>query len=235
MTSARSAPTPRPTEPSRLWSLAPIVVFDTVGPLVAYSLLRSNGSSLVGALVLSGILPAFNAVISFARRRRVDAIGLLVLFGIAVGTVLGLISGSPKAVLLEASVPTSVFGLVCLGSLWSPRPLMFRFALEFKGPETPEGRDFADRWRYPGFRRTFGVITAVWGIAYVAEAIARVIIVESTSAGTAFDISKVMPYVIAGAVVAWMIPYSLRAKRRGERRTAASAGHPPPAVPSQSE
>ncbi len=217
----------------RWQSLAPIVVFDLAGPLVVYSLLRSGGVSLVAALVLSGIPPAFGVALNFRRNRRLDAIGALVLIGIVVGAVLGLISSSPKWVLVEGSVPTGVFGLVCLGSLWSSRPLMFRFALEFMGADTPKGRDFADKWRYAGFRHTFRVTTVVWGIAYVAEAVARVIIVESTSAGTAFTIAKIMPYGVAGLVVAWMIPYSLRAKRRGEALTAARAARgeaPPPLV-----
>jgi hypothetical protein len=232
MTGAGSAHPPAVANRGRLRSLTPIVVFDTAGPLVAYSLLRSNGSSMVAALVFSGILPAFNVAIGFARHRRLDAIGFLVLFGIAASAALGLITNSPKALLLRGSVATGVFGLVCLGSLWSRRPLMFRFALEFTGPDTPKGRDFADRWRYAGFRHTFQVITAVWGIAYLAEAVARVIIVESTSTGTAYDISKLMPYAVAGIVVAWMIPYGLRAKRRGERLgAAAQASTPAPPQP----
>ena len=73
------------------------------------------------------------------------------LAGIAVGTVLGLVSGNARLVLVEGSVPTAVFGLLCLGSLWSHRPLIFRFALEFMGADTPRGRDFDGLWRYPGF------------------------------------------------------------------------------------
>lgn len=154
------------------------------------------------------------------------------LFGIAATAALGLITNSPKALLLRASVATGVFGLVCLGSLWTRRPLKFRFALEFNGPDTPKGRDFADRWRYAGFRRTFRVITAVWGIAYLAEAVARVIIVESTSTGTAYGISKLLPYAVAGIVVAWMIPYGMRAKSKGERLGAeARASTPAPGRP----
>ena len=161
-TTAAPTSAPPPVDRSRWQSLAPIVVFDIAGPLVVYSLLRSGGVSLVGALVLSGVPPAFAVALNFRRNRRLDAIGALVLIGIVLGAVLGLISSNPKWVLVEGSVPTGVFGLVCLGSLWSSRPLMFRFALEFMGADTPKGRDFADRWRYAGFRHTFQVITAVW-------------------------------------------------------------------------
>src|SRR5207248_8250368 len=154
------------------------------------------------------------------RHRRVDTIGLLVLAGIAVGTVLGLLSGDPRLVLVEGSVPTAVFGLLCLGSLWARRPLIYRFAIEFIGANTPKGRDFASLWQYPGFRHAFRLYTVVWGVAYLAEAAARIIIVETTSTGTALTVSKVMPYVVGAAIFAWMFAYGRHARREGERLAA---------------
>lgn len=68
---------------------------------------------------------------------RLDAIGALVLMGIVVGTVAGLLSGSAHVVPLDGTIPTAVFGAACLGSLWSRRPLMFRFAVELIGADTP--------------------------------------------------------------------------------------------------
>jgi hypothetical protein len=223
---------------ARVQGFASIAVFDIGGPLVVYQVLRSHGASEVKALVLSGIFPALGVLLAVIRHRRIDAIGALVLLGIAVGTVLGLASGNARLVLVEGSVPTGIFGLVCLGSLWSRRPLIFRFALEFIGPDTPKGRDFESRWQYEGFRRVFNLMTIVWGVAYLAEAAARVIIVENISAGTALTISKIMPYPIAGLLVAWMTIYGQRARRRGEamaaaaRAAAAAAAHAaePPAA-----
>src|SRR5215510_15182519 len=140
---------------NRLVDLAIIAVFDIAGPLVAYSLLRSAGQSAVTALVLSGSFPAIGVIVSLIRHRRVDTIGVLVLAGIAVGTVLGLLSGDPRLVLVEGSVPTAVFGLLCLGSLWARRPLIYRFAIDFIGADTPRGRDFESLWQYHGFRHAF--------------------------------------------------------------------------------
>ena len=205
---------------NRFLDLAMIAVFDLAGPLVAYSLLRSAGQSAVTALVLSGIFPALGVTVGVIRHRRVDTIGVLVLAGIAVGTVLGLLSGDPRLVLVEGSVPTAVFGLLCLGSLWAHRPLIYRFAIEFMGADTPKGRDFEALWRYEGFRHTFRLFTVVWGITYLAEAAARVIIVETTSTGTALTVSKVMPYVVGAALAAWMFGYGRHARREGERLAA---------------
>ena len=207
---------------SRLWSAAKIVIFDIAGPLVAYQMLHSAGLSSVSALILSGVLPGVAVLGGLIRHRRLDAIGVLVLAGIAVGTVLGLLSGDARLVLIEGSVPTAVFGVMCLGSLRSRRPLIYRFALEFMGPDTPRGRDFDSLWRYPGFRHAFWLFTVVWGVAYLAEAAARIVIVETTSTGTALAISKVMPYAVAGVLSAWMFLYGRHTRRQGERMAAAA-------------
>src|SRR5579862_6909067 len=93
---------------SRLRSAAKIVIFDIAGPLVAYQLLRSEGLSAVSALILSGVLPGFAVLGGLVRRRRLDAVGILVLAGIAIGSILGLVSGSARLMLMEGSVPTAV-------------------------------------------------------------------------------------------------------------------------------
>jgi hypothetical protein len=210
-----------------------IAVFDIAGPLVAYNLLRSNGFSAVTALVLSGVFPAAGVVIGIVKHRRVDAVGVLVLAGVAAGAVLGLVSHNPKLVLDEGSVGTAVFGLICLGSLARAQPLMYRLAMEFIGPDSRHGREFTDLWQYREFRHTFQVITAVWGAGYLAEAAARVVIVASTSTGTALATSKVMPYAAAAVLSAWTVGYGRYQKRRGEALAAgfaaqASAREAPP-------
>lgn len=220
--------------PSRLPAVAKIVVFDIAGPLALYLWLRSQGWSAVTSLIVSGVLPAVGVILGIAGKRRIDVVGVVVLLGIAVGTALGLASGSARLVLLEGSVPTAIFGAVCLGSIWTSRPLMYRFAVEFIGADTPRGRDFAGKWRYHGFRHAFKVVTVVWGVAYLLEAAARVVIVEFTSTGTALGISKVMPYVIAGVLAAWNVAYGRQARRKGERLGAEAAARgeaPPPPAP----
>jgi len=208
---------------NRLLSLAMIGVFDIAGPLLAYSMLRSAGQSQVSALILSGAFPALGIVVGVIRHRRMDTIGVLVLAGIAVGTVLGLLSGSPRLVLAEGSVPTAVFGLLCLGSLRARRPLIYRFALEFIGADTSKGREFESLWQHEGFRHAFRLYTLVWGVVYLAEAAARVIIVETASTSTALTVSKVMPYAVAGSLMVWMTVHGRRARREGERIAAAQA------------
>jgi hypothetical protein len=226
----KAAPSP---DRGRLRTLAPIVIFDVVGPLLVYYSLRAAGWSTVMALVLSGVLPAFGVALRVVRHRTVDAIGILVLIGIALGTILGVTSGNAHLVLLEGTVPTAVFGAVCLGSLWSRQPLMFRFALESMGSDTAKGRDFADKWRYPGFRQAFRVTTVVWGLAFLAEAATQALIVQTSSIGMAKATSNLMPLVFAAIVIAWNIVYAKRGRRKGELAAEAGrvSGHAPPGMP----
>lgn len=56
----------------------------------------------------------------------------------------------------------------------------------------------------------------MWGVAYLLEAAARVVIVESTSTGTALAVSKVMPFGVTTALAAWNVAYARRARRKGE-------------------
>lgn len=208
---------------NRFLSLAKIAVLDIAGPLVTYSVLRSAGQSQVSSLIISGAFPALSIVAGAIRHRRVDAVGILVLAGIAVGAVLGLLSGNSRLVLVEGSVPTAVFGLLCLGSLRARRPLIYRFAVEFIGADTSKGREFESLWQYEGFRHAFRLYTLVWGVVYLAEAAARIIIVETASTSAALTVSKVMPYAVAGSLMAWMTAHGRRARREGERIAATQA------------
>ena len=76
----------------RLRQAATILVFDLAGPLLAYALLRSAGFSAVAALVISGVLPVLSIAIGALTDRRLDVIGVMVLAGILVGTIVGLTS-----------------------------------------------------------------------------------------------------------------------------------------------
>ncbi len=212
-----------PAAAGRFRSMLMIVIFYVAVPLATYNLLRSAGLSAVTALLLAGVFPAAGVAIGVIRHRRLDVVGALVLAGIIVGTVFGLVSHSTRLVLVEGSVPTAVFAVACLGSLRAPRPLVYSMALEFIGPDTAKGREMTLFWQHAGFRHSFRVITAVWGVGFLVEAALRVVIVYNTSPGTALAISSVTPFVWAGAFCAWTVAYGAHQKRKNERLAAEAA------------
>jgi len=201
-----------------------IIVFDLGGPLLAYGLLRSAGMSAVAALVISGVLPALGIAMGAMVDRRLDVLGVVVLAGLVVGTVLGLTTHNARLYLLDGSVPSALFAVGCLLSLRLRQPLIFRLAVEILGPDTPKGRDVIAAWRYPGFRRAFRIITVVWGAGYLVEAAVRVVIVETTSTGIALLCSKLLPYVFVLSLSAWKLVYGEHEKKKAERDATASQG-----------
>lgn len=210
-------------QPGRIRSIAKIVIVDVAAPLAAYNLLRSAGVTTVTALLLSGVFPAAGVAAGAIRHRRLDVVGALVLAGIIAGTVLGLVTHSARLLLVEGSVPTAVFGVACLGSRWTRRPLMFSLALEFTGPDTAQGREMTRLWQYEGYRRVFRIITAVWGAGFLLEAALRAVIVFHTSTGTALAISTITPFLFAAVLSAWTFGYGAQQKKKGERAAAAGA------------
>jgi hypothetical protein len=203
--------------PERLRALAPVIVFDVIGPLATYYGARAGGMSTVLALVLSGALPAVRVIATVVQHRRLDAIGALVLSGIALGTVMGLASGSARLYLLDGIVPTVVLGFVCLLSLLARRPVMFRVALETMGEDTAKGRAFAGMWQYARFRRIFRVITVVWGLVFLAESVVQAVIVETASINTAKQTSNLLPVAVLVLTIAWTRNYGRRSGGREEQ------------------
>jgi hypothetical protein len=224
---ARGTTGNEPPDRGRLRSILMTLIFDVAAPLVAYYALRSAGMSSVAALLISGVFPAIGVGIRAVWHRRLDVVGVLVLAGIIVGTLLGLITGSARLLLVEGSVPTAVFGFACLATLWSRRPLIFSFALEFIGPDTAQGREMTGLMRYEPFRRIFRNMTAVWGVGFLVEAALRVVIVYNTSPGTALAVSKVTPYLFIALLMTWTIGYGRYHRKKAER-----GGPPPSAGPS---
>jgi hypothetical protein len=214
----------------RLRALLPVAVFDIAGPVALYYVLRAAGTAQVTALIVSGILPAIGVTISVIRHRRVDIIGLLALLGIVAGTIVGLVSHSARLVLMEGSVPTAAFGLTCLWSLFTSRPLLYRIALETRGENTTGGRKLQGLWAQSAGQHTFRVITLVWGVTFLVEAATRVLIVETISGGNALLVVKAMPYIVIAGLVRWMAFYTRRLREAGQREIveqAASADRTP--------
>jgi hypothetical protein len=219
-----SAPASRQDRLRTLW---PIAVFDVAGPLAVYYGARGAGLSTVTALVVSGVLPALRVAGTVTQHRRVDVIGALVLSGIALGTMVGIASGSARLYLLDGLVPTVALGAACLASLLSSRPLMFRVAVETMGQDTPQRQAFVAMWELPGFRQSFQVITIVWGTVFLVESGLQALIIETQSINTAKQASNLLPVAVVVATLAWTRSYGQRAQRRprqGDGATSKAAG-----------
>jgi intracellular septation protein A len=208
---------------TKLVNWIPTILFNVVLPLVTYYVLTGNGVAQVPALLLSGVWPALETVLSIVVRRHLDELSVLSLIFIALGVVAGLGFNSARLVLAKESVVTGLFGVLTLVSLAWRRPLMFYFGRKFATDGTQASVDYWNGlWQYPGFRRTQRVITVVWGVVFVVEAAVRVVLAYTLSTSVMAPISAIMPLAVVGALVAWTISFGKRARARALAAVAVS-------------
>ena len=191
------------------------LIMDVLLPLVSYYLLRHLRYSTVDSLILSGIFPAIRILYMGFKQKNIDALGILVLFGIVSGALLGLTTGSAKIVLVDGVLPTAVVGILSLGSLYFKEPFMYYFALEARGGKnSPEGREFESLLRTDSFLCTMRLITLVWGIGLILEATLQVWVILKFSIIVAKTTSNIMPLIFIAVLFAWTL--NLAKARHGE-------------------
>lgn len=204
---------------------AQTLLLNVAMPVATYVVLTGLGVSPVVAYVASGAWPVLQIVLSTLVHRQLDALSVVALAFVALSIVATVATGSPRLALLRDSVWTAIIGVLFLGSLVLPRPLGFYFGRRFATDGTPESSRWWDGlWRYPAFRRSQRVITAVWGVAFVADAVLRVwlVLVLPVSAG-----AIVSPLLVVAAIATAMtITISIG---RRTRRAAGAAVSPAPA------
>lgn len=210
-----------------LLSWGPTILFNAFLPFLTYGILTDRGMSQLSALSISAVWPAIEVAVLFAIRRRIDEIGVLSLLIIALGVISALVLQSERLILIKDSAVTGLFGLVLLGSLLAPRPLMFYFGRKFATDGSAEKLEWWNGlWRYAGFRRTQRILTVVWGVTFVAEAAARIELTELLSVDTMVAVSAVLPYVVTAALITWTILYTRRARARAGQAAATPVAEP---------
>ncbi len=208
---------------SMLLGIVPSLIIDGACPFIVYTLLRPHTTEFL-ALSASALPPLISNVISFARTRKLDAFGAMILLGIIVSIAAIFLGGSPKILLIRESIFTVALGIACLFSLLLPRPLMFYISRHFATDGSREKLAGYDAlWQYKSFRTIMYIITIVWGVAWVSEFILRVILVYTLTIPQFLIVSPIIFNLITVLLIIWTMTYSVRAGRRAREKAAAAA------------
>jgi hypothetical protein len=192
------------------------------GPWVVYRLVEGSTSTIT-ALLLSSLPPIIWSFLQLVRSRKLDVLSLLVIAGIAASLVATLLGGNPRLLLVRESFITGILGLVFLGSLWLPRPLVFYLAKATVAKEGIAEAQFAGKWSIPGFRHTFYLMTVVWGVGLIVQAVLQVILAFALSIEQDLVVSPIVGYGVYLGLFGWSFWYGKRRRKRGERLAAAAA------------
>jgi hypothetical protein len=192
-------------------------------PLVAIQVLLHAGVSPLIALAVATVFPLGEMVYEALHTKRVGVISIVSLAGILTGFGLSFATGNPVFALLKDSSFTCVFGLLFLGSLATSRPLIFRLNLELAGSD-PAARAASEAlWEKPAARRSFRLITLVWGLGLLAEAATRVVVALTLPIASAASVSPIIAVVVIGGLLLWTVRYA-------RARSAAAAASASPTV-----
>ena len=184
----------------------------------------------VRALLASSAPPILWSLVEFARHRRLDALSVLVVGGIALSLLAMLGGGGARFLLLREKLVTGVIGLAFLGSAMIGKPLIYELALATRARKSgEEAQQFAALQIHAGFRRTMMVMTLVWGLGLLADVAASVALLFVLSIREYLLVNPILGYGMTGALSLWSFLYGRRAKRRGEARRAALAAASPAA------
>jgi hypothetical protein len=221
-----------PGAPS-LRAMAPSTIFGALIPLGVYYGVRSHVANDATALVIAGAFPAAWVLVELARKRTLDAIGSITLFGFLAGIAASYALGGNAFVLkVRDSAFTGLFGLVCLLSLSWHRPAMFHIGKALSAGDDKDRRKAYDElFELPTSRRTFLIITTVWGVGLLLEATVRILLAVALPTGTFLAVSPVLGAACFGGMFVFTLRYSKLARRRGEALLADS-GLNYPSVPS---
>jgi hypothetical protein len=204
------------------------VVVNFLGPLLIYDYFKPRLGD-VQALIASSAPPILWSLAEFIRRRRVDAVSVLVLSGIVLSLLAFLGGGGARFLQLREWLVTALIGFAFLVSAAIGRPLIYQLAragLQRRSPsEVAEFEGLRDNVH---FRRVMMVMTLVWGGGLVLEAALGVVLVLTLSIHDYLLASPVLGYGAMGALSLWTWWYGRLARRRGDARRAAAAAEPGP-------
>jgi hypothetical protein len=201
--------------------LAPQALIAGVLPIIAYSLLRPHVSSDTVALAAVMVFPLAELAYERRRRGRFEPVGIIALIGIAIG-LFGAIAlhGSDLLLKVRDSALTGVFGVVCLVTLGLRRPAMYFLARAFSAQgDAAKTAEFDGIWELPGVPRRFRIVTTVWGVALVAEAVLRISLALLIPTQMFLVVAQVVSWSVIGGLLWFTVLYS----RAGERAVAGAA------------
>lgn len=188
---------------------------DIVAPFLAYLLVHWFGAGAVWALTAGGLAAGATTLVNTIRRRRLDAIGTLVLLELAASVVMLVTLRDSRLMLVRPSFYTGIAAVYLVFSVLRGHPL------SVDGAKPMAAKDGAKRlaayeraWKESEeFRRTHAIVTLLFAAALLADSLLRVLIVYRYPLEKSAWLSNV-PHL---AAIALIVAASALAGRRFSR------------------
>jgi hypothetical protein len=201
-------------------ALVPLLV-DVALPLGSYYLLHAAfGLSVVLSLALSSVVPVVRTVLGIVSDRKLNVLAGVMVAVNAAGIAVSFATGDPRMMIAKDSGVSSVIAIAILLSVAARRPLMSAGLKLFMIKGSADRAAVWDRLSAgcPRFRRMEMLFSAIWGVALLAECVARLVgaftLPVSTMVwlSTVFTISAIGLAIMVGSAAAVPIQKMIEAE-----------------------
>ncbi|WMT43363.1 VC0807 family protein [Paenibacillus sp. D2_2] len=200
-----------PQKHSVIISIAITICCNGILPYLIYIWLKDDMSSLT-ALIIATTVPLLENMIYFAKYRKLDTFGLLMISTFLLSIILAISGGNEKMVLLRESFVTGFVGALFISSLAFEKPLIYQFAQRFVSQV--KANIFAERWSHPYIRFVFRLMTVVWGLMMLGEAMLRIYLIQRYTTKAFLWISQLLFYGVIGTTILWTLFYRRYASQK---------------------
>jgi hypothetical protein len=188
-------------------------------PWLAYRLALPHLGE-TGALIASAVPPIVWSLVELVRFRRVDALSVMVVAGIALSVAAMALGGSPRMLLLRESLVSGAVGVVFLLSLPMRRPLIFYLARATVAREMEGGAArFEALWQErPALVAAIRLMTLLWGVGLTGETALRAWMALTWPIERFLVVSPFIGYGIYGGLTLWTLWYRKTMRGRVDAR-----------------
>lgn len=195
-----------------------------VAPFAIYVAVQPRWGDVTG-LLLSSLPPLLWGVGGFIRDRRVDALSILAMAGIALSLLAFVGGGSPRLLQLREKMVTLLIGLAFLGSAAIGKPLIWPLARATMARQSKEAADALEAKRDDAMvRHTIMVMTLVWGFGLLADVALSIPLIFALSIPAYLIAGPILVYGTIGGLTLWTALYRHRRERYANAVRACNAG-----------
>ncbi|MGW1892559.1 VC0807 family protein [Streptomyces sp. NPDC002004] len=186
--------------------LAAQLLFELALPLGSYYGLRAAGAGQWLSMIAGGLLLLPWLGYGIVRHRRVEAMAVFTLSLVVIGTLLSLITASPRVLMIRDSWLTATIGLWVLGTLLTRRPFIMTTSRGIVIAKV--GEDGLAAWEArwdtePMFRHHLRLLTGVWGAVFLLDAVLRIALAYTIPVDTFPLTSTVLWLSLLGGLIAF--------------------------------
>jgi hypothetical protein len=171
--------------------------------------------------------PLAAAMYAWGKGRAVSVFGVLSISVLMLAFAAAFVTGDARVLLARASLVTGLLGLACLISAARPagmRPLAFYVICQFRGRDSAGAGRLEWAWQQrSGFRTGAILLTIIWGLACLLEAILRAVLAYRLPVEAMAAMSPALTVGFAIIIVGSTVAFG-RLMRRGSSVALANHG-----------